>query len=478
MKNYKCPYCSITDIKENLIEHIDTEHDDLIPENFTPARLVFNIVNKKEFGICVVCKKPTQWCEESCKYERLCTNPKCREQLRINYKNNMLKVYNKITLLGDADHQQKMLANRKISGSYTFTDGGKRTYTGKYEQKTLEFFDKVMNVKSDDIMSPGPVMEYMYEGKKLKWITDILYIPFNLVIEVKDGGANPNNREMPSYREKQVCKETMITSLGTYNYLRLTDNNFEQLIEILAELKYQMLDDSVENKKAIVNINEMSSPGGMPVGATGGGDGYIVSYGYKGIQSNDVEGFAISNDITSDKVLTLDDEGNIRSESSDFLDGRRITIYKYLGETSRYKCILIDAITNKNIGDANRISYFYEQLSGCDMLTDDQIQYDDMFKEVDIAAIISRTTTEASTIIQEFNKLNHTALHYIPLMTRANTVLRNKLLKEYKDLDILEDKNGYFVYDTISEARSISYKNIKDIKIEGVINYGTIKERL
>ena len=57
---------------------------------------------------------------------------------------------------------------------------------------------------------------------------------------------------MEEYREKQIAKETMITELGTYNYLRLTDNQFGQLLSILLELKQEMMDDSEENRKAII----------------------------------------------------------------------------------------------------------------------------------------------------------------------------------------------------------------------------------
>ena len=81
-------------------------------------------------------------------------------------------------------------------------------------------------------------------------------IPFNLLIEVKDGGDNKNTRPMQSYREKQLAKEDAIIKLGTFNYLRLTNNNFEQLLITLAELKEQMIDDTEENSKPIININE------------------------------------------------------------------------------------------------------------------------------------------------------------------------------------------------------------------------------
>ena len=168
----------------------------------------------------------------------------------------MIKVYGKTTLLNDAEQQKKMLANRGISGTYTFQNGKMKEYTGSYEKKMLEFLDKVMGFGPDDIIMPGPTIDYIYKGDHHQWITDALIVPYNLIIEVKDGGDNPNKRVMTSYREKQIAKEEMITSMGTYNYIRLTNNQFDQLIQILYELKMQMINDNEQNRKAIVRVNE------------------------------------------------------------------------------------------------------------------------------------------------------------------------------------------------------------------------------
>lgn len=255
-RKVKCPYCDYKNTKEKVISHIDRKHEDLIPEGYTAARVLFNSIHKVEHGTCIVCKQPTEWNENTNKYKRLCNNPKCREKLREIYKTNMIKVYGKTTLLNDAEQQKKMLANRGISGTYTFQNGKMKEYTGSYEKKMLEFLDKVMGFDPDDIIMPGPTIDYIYKGESHQWITDALIVPYNLIIEVKDGGDNPNKRVMTSYREKQIAKEEMITSMGTYNYIRLTNNQFEQLIQILYELKMQMINDTEENKKAIVRVNE------------------------------------------------------------------------------------------------------------------------------------------------------------------------------------------------------------------------------
>ena len=248
-KKYKCPYCEKRLIRKDLITHIDRSHKELIPENYTAARLVYNQVNKVDHGKCRVCGKSTTWSEKSGRYDVLCGDPKCKEHMREEYKKNMLRVRGTYNILNDPEQQKKMLANRSISGQYKFQDGGILTYTGSYEKKCLEFMDVVMQIPSKDILSPGPTLEYEYNGEKHFYITDFYYIPYNLIIEVKDGGDNLNTKDsasMKASREKTIEKEHLITDRGEYNYIRLTNNNFAQLIEVFMIIKEKLLegDDS------------------------------------------------------------------------------------------------------------------------------------------------------------------------------------------------------------------------------------------
>lgn len=257
-KKYKCLYCEKRLIRKDLINHIDKQHEELIPQGYTAARVVYNQVNKVDQGKCRVCGNPTTWNEKSGRYDVLCGNPKCKEHMREEYKKNMLRVRGTYNILNDPEQQKKMLANRSISGTYKFSDGGNLTYTGSYEKKCLEFMDVVMQIPSKDILSPGPTLEYMYNGEKHFYITDFYYIPYNLIIEVKDGGDNLNTKEsssMRASREKTIEKEHLITDRGEYNYIRLTNNNFAQLIEVFMEIKQKLLegDDSKTYK-----INESS----------------------------------------------------------------------------------------------------------------------------------------------------------------------------------------------------------------------------
>lgn len=248
-KKYKCPYCDYRDYRDKLIDHVENSHEDMIPKGYTSTRVVYNSINKRECGNCIICHKETEWDETKQRYNTLCGSNKCKQEYVKIVRSRMIKKYGTTTLLNDPEHQKKMLEHRSISGKYKFEDGGSIGYVGSYEKKFLEFMDKFLHIKSYDIISPGPNIPYIYKGKEHIWITDFLYEPYNLVFDIKDGGSNPNTRDMQEYREKQIAKEKAIASYGDYNYIRLTDNNFEQLIEIFMTLK-EMPDEKV------IRINE------------------------------------------------------------------------------------------------------------------------------------------------------------------------------------------------------------------------------
>lgn len=258
-KRYKCPYCELRDERKKLIIHIDKRHEEMLPEGYDGARIMYDKINHTDgHGNCRVCKKPTSWNYKAQRYDTLCSNPKCKEAMREEYKKNMLRVRGTYNILNDPQQQEKMLANRSISGKYKFRDGGIVTYTASYEKKFVEFIDNVMEISSKDILMPGPTIEYWYKGEKHFYITDCLYIPFNAIIEIKDGGNNPNNKSTPGMiasREKTVQKEKIITDRGEYNYIRLTNNEFTQLIEFFMEIKEKMLND---DPSMTVRIHETS----------------------------------------------------------------------------------------------------------------------------------------------------------------------------------------------------------------------------
>lgn len=235
----------------------------MVPENITPYHLAYDIINDhpNHKGACQICGKETNWNEKTQKYFRICKDPKCKEAIQKQYQERMLRVHNKIYLTDSPEHLEKMLSGRRISGTYTWSDGKKFTYTGTYEKKFLEFLDKTMEYDSRDIICPGPTLEYIHrDGKKHMWITDFLILPYNLIIEIKDGGDNKNNKPMFDTRQRTLYKEKMITNQGVYSYARVTNNNFGQFLSIIAELKMNVVEDKQSPIFRIHEDTEFVSP--------------------------------------------------------------------------------------------------------------------------------------------------------------------------------------------------------------------------
>lgn len=378
-RKYKCPYCNFRSSRGELISHVEDKHQSLIPENYTAARVIYESINKKNYGTCMICgAKVYEWNEKINRYNNLCNNTRCRGAVRQIALERHIKVHNKPTLLNDPNQQEKMLANRKISGHYKFTDGGQITYTGKYEKNVLEFMDKVLGIESKDIQAPGPVLEYEYNGEKHMWITDIYYIPANLLIEVKDGGSNPNNRPMKSYREKQIAKEAMVTDLGKFNYLRLTNNDFSQLLSVLAEIKEENLESDSPSMKIRIHesyINE--EVGGLP--PQGPPEAYIVPY----MANNVFAGFAYGDSEFDDTMFIVDDNRFIPIKEKVFYELYETGPRLFYSDNDIM--IKVNNIHNKIIENAE-VSNLYileEFLGKDDVLTYNEIYTSNKFKYYD-----------------------------------------------------------------------------------------------
>lgn len=419
-KKYKCPYCNNRYTRKNLCIHIGNKHDDLIPKDMTPLRITFNTINHKDHGTCVICKGESPWNEAKGRYDRICTKNSCHDAYVKEAKERMKRTYGKEHLLNDPNVQIKMLQNRKISGSYTWSDGTKKEYCGSYEKKLLEFLDKVIQCKSEDIVTPGPVIDYTYNNETHQWITDLYYIPYNLCFDVKDGGDNPNTRDMSEYRAKQVAKEISIMEQKKYNYIRLTDNNFEQLLSIFFELKMRLDDDP------IVRIHEQCSTTMNvvpPIKAP-----YIVNYKMKN-SFIDGYGYTTNNELTDD-IYIIDEYGKKKKiNRNEFMDiVESYEVYRYNGNYIPY-IEYIDEAKDYNI------DYFYEALTGRRLFDKKQLVIDENFKK-------------DNTLEDILDSIRETTISSI-----INTIPDGK--------GISIDENGYFLYN--NGIRSKSYDNIEQI---------------
>ena len=405
---YKCPYCTRRFTREDLVLHVQDEHEDMIPEGFTPFRLVFNYVNKKPLsyhGKCTECGGPTPWDENKGRYDRQCEKKACKESYVKKFEENMMRTRGVTRISATEEGQKQMLANRKISGTYVMSDGAKKTYTGSYELKALEFMDKVMHIKSSDILCPGPILEYSFEGKTHIYITDFYYQPYNLIIEVKDGGDNPNKRNMPEYRAKQIAKEQFIIKHTNYNYLRLTNNDFSQLLAVFANLKMQMVENTGER---VIHVNEnkfltemMNALNSGKVVGLKDSDAYIVNYMQNNVFSDDTYNNAykvgISNSVRLDNIFGPDENGKfnkIDESTIKIADFYKIPIS--VGEAS--------SELHSYIGSDVSNTFVYETLFNKKMYTHDQIMMESGVEKVkSFSELLSETQKEFVSFLEYSN---------------------------------------------------------------------------
>ena len=267
-KSIKCPCCGKHYVeKDTLYAHLEEQHNDIL-KGMSAAQFYFNTKNKKTSGACVICGKPTTWNEKTEKYNRLCSE-KCKNIYREQFKNRMVNKYGKVHLLDDANQQKKMLANRSISGTYKWKNRkGETGFTGSYEREFLEFLDLMMEWDPLDIMAPSPhVFQYTSNGKTHIYIPDF-YIPsLNLIIEIKDGGSNPNNhhkiQDVDKIKEK--AKDEVMKDNGIFNYVKVTDKNHVSFLMYLSELKNKNMHLKDDKKDPLVIINESSIANITPV---------------------------------------------------------------------------------------------------------------------------------------------------------------------------------------------------------------------
>jgi len=206
----------------------------------TPLQVAFNVRNRlpvdNKFGNCVISGKTTVWNEKAERYERFHSNVE-REIYREQFKERMLKKYNKTHLLDEPERQRKMMAGRSIGGVYEFLDGSKKDYLGLQEKKLLEYLDLVLNWPGYDIHCPAPQNFYYKDkdGKDRFYIPDVYIESLNLIVEVK--GELHNGYRLRDLHLEKMKDDVLKTS--SYNYIKVEDGVYDGLVMKISALKNQ-----------------------------------------------------------------------------------------------------------------------------------------------------------------------------------------------------------------------------------------------
>jgi len=199
----------------------------------------FNYRNRyplgQKTGKSVLTGKPTAWNERAGRYERFCDEAEV-DRYRQTFLERMRRVHGKDHLLNDPTQQRKMLANRRISGTYTFkTDSVSRTYTGQEELAFLQFMDDALSWPGADVHEAPQVFEYAdADGKTRQYLPDFWIESLNLIVEIKGeqhSGLGWRTRDADLERRKDEV-------LGTsgYGYCKVEDRDYGTLLDAMVRV--------------------------------------------------------------------------------------------------------------------------------------------------------------------------------------------------------------------------------------------------
>lgn len=254
-----CPYCKRNFPKrEPCFKHMNDQHGDLLAkDNLDAPQKLWLQSHPSLNGNCVCgCGQKTDWNPKTGKPYRLSNDPNCRKRMKAIADVNMIKVYGKTTLLNDMEQQKKMLSNRHITGTYKFADGGIIQYTGKLEQNFLQFCDKVMEFRSNQILESPESFTYHdpQDNVDRQYIPDYYLPDYNLLVEIKDGNgeSNTNPAFVKETKYKVALKDAVMKAQTKYNYIRISGKNYGPFLETLVNIVRAETDDAPHKNLVVI----------------------------------------------------------------------------------------------------------------------------------------------------------------------------------------------------------------------------------
>lgn len=245
--NLKCPICgkSYKDTAE-FGNHMRSDHPGTIPADWSDLRYAYFVYTGKDRGHCRECGGDTPWNEVTGAYAKICGSEVCKKRFRDRVMAGMRARYGKVKVLDDPKFRERMLTHRKISGEYTFHDGGKVAYMGTLEKEFLKMLDTFFRFPSADIMSPSP-NRYRYicenpadaEHNGEHWYVPDFYIPScNLEIELK-AGNNQRPRNLMIDVRKDAAKDVAMIRNPLVNFVKIYETDYHVFFQVFADISRQ-----------------------------------------------------------------------------------------------------------------------------------------------------------------------------------------------------------------------------------------------
>lgn len=202
------------------------------------------------------------------------------------------------------------------------------------------------------------------------------------------------------------------------------------------------------------NLKEFTANvGGVP--PANASDQIVVQYGYSNSFTGDesVEGYGLTKDLEDDTIKVKSSDGTKEYKKSDFLKDRKFNLYRFKGE-------------DKHKLEANN---FYEQLTGMELISHDQIKYNKDFEEitfepdkilVEMSSVIATLEQEAEMAEIDFSKLPD---DYMPLIGELEKNKAKEIVRDHPDIDVMTDNDGYFAINVKTMNRTDSAIDLNDV---------------
>lgn len=317
-----------------------------------------------------------------------------------------------------------------------FSDGGNyEEYGFKYAVKEIHYKNIIFTHKPID-MHDKPDMLNIH-GHMHKWAE----------YNTTDGSANVN--VYPAYyNNKPITLDRIINHKDYYmrNNKRSDWSGMGESTNLIEEC-IDMIENQLNKEN---NVNEWAMASFNPV------IGIQKPYVLKAVDDTgsciNSKLYALSPDVISDKYLVVDESSKLSIVDKSYFDNYNLEVYEYTGNELNVGKIK-EAYDNGDIVSPN---YIYETLSGKDLLSIDQIDFNENFSKVDLDSINAETESIIHTIQADWDKING-ALFYVPN-------INNEVSLRFNDaLDVLEDLNGFYLENRLTHKRTKSVPDIENI---------------
>ena len=234
----RCPICKRMYVSKLAIySHIEAQHSDQLPDGMSGGEFYYRLIHGHG-GRCVICHKDTLWNYKTNKFKRFCENPACKKKYKETFRKRMIGKYGKPYLTDDPEQQRKMLAKRKISGVYQWSDGvGAIPYTGTYELDFLKYCDLILDMECSDICAPSPhTYVYKYQDANHFYIPDFYIESLNLEVEIK-ASDNMHHKIVAVDHVKEKLKDDVMKTQKVFNYIKIYDKNYTDFTKLVETLK-------------------------------------------------------------------------------------------------------------------------------------------------------------------------------------------------------------------------------------------------